>query len=534
MRRSATALAVMIVSLSAGARAQSRDATARCRAACARYAVDPRSQASTCAPCLLHPDDPAAWMERLKSPPKGAQQDAEWTVRWGALRLEARGTKKNAQQRLAAWVARSAGAERELACVTALQVAGALGQRLGDFLAAAKTGEPSAAGACAVLEPRLVTAVEPALFSIDPVERRETVRGLAKGLGQKPAQVLMRAMKTRPEAFDELVADDLARLAEDGDEPAGRALLTAATAADTEQVNRLLAVYSKRRDELRAGLSAASLDERRMTVHRLAALAPLSAPDLAPSLEDPSGSVRLAAAKGLAAGEGRTLAEAAEARLSGAEPARLEQQLSWLGLLADASAPGCADVALRAWERVDAAARLRGAALAVAAGCDWSRAEAAVASAAASSDRTERSAAAWAAAKAPTNAKSIALSLDALASDDPPTLAAGLAGAARHRQKAQAGRAASLSAHADPAVRAEALKALAVLDAGQARLKAMSALERDGDADVRKAAAQALSVVGGPQALGALDRAARNDPDPGVKFVAADSLRRLGTGSPLP
>jgi hypothetical protein len=341
-------------------------------------------------------------------------------------------------------------------------------------------------------------------------------------------------MKTRPEAFDELVANEHVALAEDGGEPAGRALLAAATAADADQVNRLLAVYSKRRDELRAGLSAVSSDERRMTVQRLSALAPLSAPDLAPALEDPSSAVRLAAAKGLAAGEGRTLAEAALARLSGAEPARLEHQLAWLTLLADASAPGCADVALRTWERVDAPARLRSAALAVAAGCDWSRAEAAVASAAASSDRTERSAAAWAVARAKTNPKSVALTLEALASDDPPTLAAGLAGAARHRLKGQTARAASLSAHADPAVRAEALKALAVLDAGQARLKALDALERDGDAEVRRAAAEALSVVGGPQALGALDRAARADPDPRVKFVAADSLRKLGGGSRLP
>lgn len=534
MRRSATSLAVMIVTVATASLAQSRDATARCRAACARYVTDPRAQASACAPCLLHPDDPAAWLDRMKEAPKGTRDDPEWTVRWAALRHESRGTAKNAQQRLAVWVARSTGAERELACVTAVLVAGALDQRAGDFLAAAKTGEPSAAGACAVLEPKVIEAIEPALFSIDPVERRETVRGLSKGLGLKPAQVLLHAMKTRPVAFDELVADELAGLAERGDEPAGRALLSVATPADAAVVNRLLAVYSKRRDELRGKLSAPSLEERRAAVHRLAALAPLSAPELVPALEDSSGSVRLAAAKGLAAGEGRTLAEAAEARLSGDEPTRLEQQLAWLSLLADASAPGCGDVALRAWERMDAPARLRETALAVAAGCDWASSDAAVASAAASANPAERAAAAWAAAKGPTTPKTIALTLGALASDDEASLRAGLAGAARHRQKAQAARAASLASHASPLVRAEALKTLAVLDPGQARLKAMRALEHDADAAVRTAAAETLSLVGGPQALGALDRAAKNDPDPAVKFVAADSLRRLGAGSPMP
>lgn len=534
MRRSATAFAVMAVTLAGAASAQSRDATVRCRAACARHVTEPRAQSATCGACLLHPDDPAAWMERLPAPPPGAQKDAEWSVRWGALRLEARGTPRNAQARLARWIATSGGEERELACVTALHVAGALEQPLATFLSAAKTGEPTAAGACRALEARLLVAVETSLFSIDPVERRETVRHLAKALGRRPAQVLLHAMKTRPPAFDELVADDLAALGEDGDEPAGRALLTAATPADEAEVNRLLAVYSRRRDALKPQLAASSLEARREAVRRLAALTPLSAPDLVPCLEDPNGRVRLAAAQGLARGEGRTLAEAAEARLTGVESAGPAQQLAWLDLLADTSTPGCADVALRAWERPGGAEALRARALAVAASCDWARAEAAVASAAGSGNAFEGAAAAWAAARGPTNPRTLALTTAALASADPQTLAAGLAGAARHRQKAQAARAAALTAHDAPAVRAEALRALGSLDPGQARLKAMGALERDREASVRRAAAEVLAVVGGPQALGALDKAARNDPDPGVKFVASDSLRRLGAGSPMP
>lgn len=528
------ALAVVTLLATAPAAAQSRDATARCREACARYVTDARAQATTCASCLTHPGDAAAWMERLEVAPPGARRDEAWAVRWGALRLEARRTKKSAQQRLAGWISTSSGAERELACVTALRVAGALGQPLGTFLSAPKTGEPSAAGACAVLEPRLVAAVEPDVFSLDPVERREAVRHLSKALALTPARVLLRAMKTRPADFDEQVADVLTSLAADGDEPAGRALLAAAEPDDATAVNRLLAVFARRRDALRPRLSDESLEERRAAVRALAALAPLSAPDLASCLDDPSMTVRLSASRGLARGEGRTLAEAAAARLAGAEPTNLSHQLTWLGLLAETSEPGCADVGLDAWNRADAAARLRQTGLQTAASCDWARAEPAVGAAAASKDPVARAAAAWAAARGPTNARTIALAEQALTSDEPSSLAAGLAGAARHRRKAQAPRAVALTGHADPAVRAEALRALATLDPGQCRLKAVGALKGDASADVRRAAAQALASVGGPQALGALGQAAREDQDPSVKFVAADSLRRLGAGSPTP
>jgi hypothetical protein len=260
----------------------------------------------------------------------------------------------------------------------------------------------------------------------------------------------------------------------------------------------------------------------------------LSAPELATCLVDSNGSVRLAAAEGLARGEGRTLAEAARVRLSGEAPATLEQQLAWLELLGDTSAPGCASTALGAWELPSAPAPLREVALSVAASCDWPMAHASVASAAASADPIEQAAAAWAAARGPTNEATLAITTRALASDDPVRLAAGLAGAGRHRQKAHGSRAAALTAHPQAAVRAEALKALAALDVGVGRLKAIAALQQDPSAQVRQAAAEALALAGGPQAMGALERAARNDPDPRVKFVAGDSLRRLGAGSLSP
>lgn len=535
MRRFApSALLCLVLLPCLAAQAQSRDATARCREACVRYVPDVRAQAAACAPCLTHPGEPAAWLERLEQAPPGAREDPDWAIRWGALRLEARGTPQSAQRRLGQWVARSAGGERVQACLTALHVAGALEQRLGDFLAPTKTGEPSAAGACAVLEAKLLELVEPALFALDPVERREAVRHLSKALDEPPAQVLLGALKSRPVEFDELVAGELAALAQGGDEPAGRALLLAATPATQAEVNRLLSVYSRQRDLLRPKLAHPSLEERRAAVSQLAALAPLSSPELSACLEDVSASVRLAAAKGLARGEGRTLSEAAGARLAGQEEAGVPARLAWLELLSDTSSPGCADVGLRAWELRDAPVRVRSAALSTAAGCDWARAEAAVESAASSTDPQERAAAAWAAVKGPTNPRTLSLSTAALASGDPAMLAAGLAGAARHRQKAQAARAVKLAAHASPQVRAEALKALATLDPGQCRAKAVAALEKDDVPEVRRAAALALATVGGPQALGPLDRAAKNDRDPSVKLAAAESLRKLGAGSPTP
>jgi hypothetical protein len=535
MRRTLSVSAALVVAVTAlRAPAQSRSPAARCRAACARAAERVHGRPPSCTACLLHPDEPAAWLEGLAAPPPGTLDDPEWSVRWGGLRLAARGTRTSAEQRLAGWAARSTGPERELACLTALQVAGARGLRLGELLSAARTGEPSAAPACAALEPRLVAALELALFASDPAERREAVRAVSRGLGASPAQVLLRAMATRPEHVDALLADDLMALAEDGDPPAGRALVSAAEPGNAAQVNRLLAVYGRRRDALRAELDAGSAVDRRAAARRLATLAPLSAPELSSCLADPDVAVRLIGARGLAAGEGRTLAEAAEARATSATGAGLEQALAWLELLAATSDRGCAGVALRAWGRAGAAARLRAAALSAAASCDWPRAEAAVMAAAASPALGERAAAAWAATRAPTTEATAALALACLRAEDPQLLAPGLAGAARHRLRAQVGRVAALARHPDAAVRAEALKALSVLDPGQARLKAPTSLARDADAGVRRAAAEALAALGGAQAIAALTRASRADPDAAVKFVAGESLRRLGAGSPLP
>lgn len=386
---------------------------------------------------------------------------------------------EKAQRCLAEWVASSAGAERELACQPALHVAGALAQRLVDFLSPAGTGEASAARACTVLKARLKVALEPSLVSVDAVERREAVRHLSRALGQRPAQVLLEAVAKRPTSFDAPVADGLVALSQDGDEPAGRALLLVATPANQTHVNRLLAVYAQRRDELRPKLAHPAPEERRAAVSALAALAPLSAPHVSPCLEGPVASVRLAAAKGLARGNSRTPQSAAAA-------------------------------------------------------CDWSKAAAAVESAAASKDAAEHAAAAWAAPRGPTTPRTIALALTAISATDPETLAAGLTGVARHRQKAQPPRAIQLSAHPSAPAPAEALGALVVLDPGQCRANAVGALEHDEAALVRKAAALALAVVGGPQAAGALNRAARNDSAPSVKLAAAESLRKLSAGSHTP
>jgi hypothetical protein len=295
-----TARLLLLVLSGAWAHARTRDATGRCRSACIRSVPDARARAVTCARCLTHPDEPATWMEGLAEAPPGEGPGVGSAL--GRLKASSARHPEKAQRCLAEWVASSAGAERELACQPALHVAGALAQRLVDFLSPAGTGEASAVKACAVLKARLKVALEPSLVSVDAVERREAVRHLSRALGHRPAQVLLEAVAKRPTSFDAPVADGLVALSQDGDEPAGRALLLVAPPANQTHVNRLLAVYAQRRDELRPKLAHPAPEERRAAVSALAALAPLSAPHVSPCLDGPVASVRLAAAKGLARG----------------------------------------------------------------------------------------------------------------------------------------------------------------------------------------------------------------------------------------
>lgn len=527
MRRSSTLLFVV---LATAASAQPREPSRRCRTACERYLTDARAQASACGVCLLQPGDAGGWMDKLARVPAGARTDDDWQVRWAAVRLEAKGLKTTGARQLAKWIAASEP-ERELACVTALHVAGEKKQKLAELLSA----DPPAAAACAARERALVAAVEPDLFSTDPAERRESLAHLVVALERLPARVLLDAMATRPAAFDELAANQLLETSRERDQAAGWALLQAATAKDTATANRLLAVFSKMRDEDRPKLTSASLDERKAAIARLALLAPLSEAELTGALDDASAPIRARAANGLARGEGRSLGDAARARLEGTKPAKLEEKLRWLELLADTTDPACADLSRAAWSDVRQPDALRGAALAAAVACDWKAARVDVVSAAASASVPERLAAVNALSRAPSapNAPEVLKIVDdALRSPDAPFLAAGARAAARHRLKQHLGVVSALTANTDATVRAAALRALLTMEPASARGKALTALEGDASPLVRAAAIEACSFLGGPQVLAALDRASRTDENPDVRRQATEALRKLAGGGP--
>jgi len=107
-----------------------------------------------------------------------------------------------------------------------------------------------------------------------------------------------------------------------------------------------------------------------------------------------------------------------------------------------------------------------------------------------------------------------------------------LAGAAQaigaHRLTALASRLAPLLEHQGGTVRAEALKAISLLDPRKAQPVIIAKLGQDPDVEVRLAAAGLLSEVGGPLAVSALARASKTDGDGRVKMAATESLRRLG------
>ena len=88
------------------------------------------------------------------------------------------------------------------------------------------------------------------------------------------------------------------------------------TPADEIAMNRLLSVFSQRIDALRPLLASPEHAVRRDAVAQLAHLAPMSDPQLESLLSDADPAVRIAAARAVAAGEGKSIREAARARLS--------------------------------------------------------------------------------------------------------------------------------------------------------------------------------------------------------------------------
>lgn len=480
-----------------------------CKEACLKHVSDARLRATVCGRCFTE-GDRAAWAEAIvtQSPSSlpGLLTDDDWAVRWAALRAQARRDAVTEAHALADWVDKEGSLKP---CATALHVAGARRETVAALL------PPASAGRCWEKRSALKTQVELDLYSTDAATRAEALAHLAAFFEQRPARVVLEAMKSRGPETDALSALAL----REGPAPAGKALLEVPkTEPDTPLVNRLLAVFSHDIDTLRPTLKSPEVNTRREAIRALAELAPLSAPELTLALEDPDGANRRAAAQALARGEGETVSGLAKKKMTA----------RWLALAGASGEPACAELLETAVADEAVQEDVRAAALPALADCEGARAIEHIAAVMQAQQPLVRAGAADAFGALPRAPKSGSRLAVLLNDKDARVLesAARAAGAVRHKPLLP--RLVELLDHPAPAVRREAALALGAMEATQVVPKLARALGEDDDASVRVACAKALGDLGGSGGIGALVSAADSDKDSKVKFVAAESLRRLG------
>lgn len=502
---------------------QSRDISARCRRPCEKYIEGPKARGS-CLKCGLDAEQ-MSWLFKLPQVPAGAYTDDDWLVRWSAFRAEAKlNPKTTAERSLANRVVEAQGEERKRWCLTALLAAGAQ-PRTSDALLAVR---PDAVSACKTIEGAVYLAGADELLSPDVNHAHEALRLVSAGRGTGPARVVLDLMAVKPVEADEALANLLVLHAERGGPPVGLAILKDATERDAPQVNRLLAIYSKLRDRNRPLLSSTEKDARRQAVVALAPIAPLSASELLIALNDQQASIRMNAARAIARGEGRSVTEAAEARLSGTTPAPAAEKRRWLTLLADVDDPACVTLTRRTWRDETQPDAVRAEALVSLAGCARKASVADLTEASQAPNVTLQAGVMRAVLNLPREPAIVPLVESALMSPAEEVLAGAAQAIGAHRLTALGARLAPLLEHQAPTVRAEALKAMATLDPRKAQPLVITRLGQDADAEVRVAAAGLLADVGGPLAVSALAKASKTDGEARVKMAATEGLRRLG------
>jgi hypothetical protein len=518
-------LVFLVLSLPAATFGQTR--ASRCWQACERNVTEPRARASACGTCLTRPDEPAAWLARAPVPTEQLLLDPDWEVRWAGLVQDARANRTTAARQLARWVTR---VDDERPCVTAAHAAGLAKQSVAQLL----ENEPLALRACIAREPAVIAALSTELYAESAGTRREALRHLARALARPPARVVLDALPAHPAAFDPLVLETLRDVAFEEDATAPGALLATATPADVEAMNRALAVFSAQRDQARAQRASTDPTQRKEALRQLAALAPLSEPELLEAVLEADAGLRGMAGRGLARGEQGSFAAMASRRLSGARPATLAQQEALLRLMGDLHETDCAAVALETWRERARPVSLRTLALPIAASCEWAAAQEEVERALRSEPDVDRPAAVAALAFAPASAQLFERLERASTATSPEVRAAACDSIGARRWRGGAARVTSLLADPVGAVRLAAARAAFSLETPGLELKLVHLLEGDDDAAVRSEAASLLGRLGGPRAVTALHQAARNDTNTGVKLVAAQSLRKLGAGSLSP
>lgn len=502
--------------------AQARDVSARCRRPCEAYLPDARARAA-CLKCGLD-QEPMGWLFKAAEVPQGAFADDDWLVRWSAVRAEAKKKQLTPEKRLGQLIEAGDDETKRRWCVTALFAAGARTSTRDALL----EKEPKALAACKAIDGPVYGAAAAELLSPDANRAVEALQCVAAGRGTGPARVVLDLLIVKPTDVDEVLATVLLRHAERGGPPVGLALLRDAKEQDAAQMNRLLAVYSVLRDKNRPLLSSSEKDARRQAITALAPLAPLSNAELLVGLDDQQASIRMSSARAIARGEGRSVTEAAEARLSGATKASPAEKRRWLTLLADVDDPACGSLTRRTWRDETQPDAVRAEALVSLAGCARRASLPDLTDAAAVPNVTLQAGVMRAVLLLPREPGVVPLVEAALGSTADEVLAGAAQAIGAHRLTTLASRLTPLLEHQGPGVRAEALRAVAALDARKAQPLVISKLGQDPDAGVRVAAAEVLGEVGGPLVVSALARASKTDGDDRVKMAATASLRRLG------
>ena len=505
-----------------------------CLPACERTVSDRTLRARVCNRCLFHGDARGGWVKDLaKGSPfptallKEALGDPDWQVVREAAAALAKRQGRTMASVLSDHLAAVKPKERDGACLTVARV-GADRKVSWKKWQRALSGAFSIAARC---ERSVRTQLEVELYGLTPSEGREALLHLSALFGRTPTQVVLDAMRTRPEEADDAAAKVLLEHAARGGPPVGLALLRAATEENAPYVNRLVARYMA---QLEARAKAPKPTEslaRRTAVTELGRYAPLSAPELEGYLWDADLPVRLAAARALAAGEGRTLGEAVRARVltPGPKPLPAEAQARWVDLLGAKGGRECREGPLSEIARADVAPQeVRTAAVVAYAGCAGSRARPLVQGALSDEAPSVRAGGVLAQAELGPLTRTREVVAQALI-DGSPLVRKAACEAVGQRRLGDLAEPVSQNLEAEEAtLRRAAVEALGLLQERAYAGAVARRLGEDPDREVRLASVTALSRMGGPRAAAALSEARSRDAESRVRREAEGALRRMG------
>ncbi len=505
-----------------------------CLPACERTVKDRALRARVCNRCLFHGDARGGWVKDLaKQAPfprallQSALSDPDWqVVREAATALSRRGGGSVAAV-LGRHLKAAAPEARDAACLTVARV-GADRKLSWRTWHRNLSLSPSLAQTC---QARVKEALELELYGLAPTAATEAMVHLGTLFKKSPAEAVLDAMATRPKEADAAPAKVLLAHAGHGGPPVGLALLRAATEENRERVNRLVAWYMEQLEAFMTAPRSTEPTARRAQVAELGGYAPLSAPELEGYLWDADLAVRLAAARALAAGEGRTLAVAVHARVLGALAPKVPvaAQTRWVELLGAAGGRDCRKGPLWDIAHQEAApAPVRTAAVVGFAGCAGTRAKPLVQEALRSPEPSVRAGGVLAQVELGPLPQTREVVAKALLDPAPAVREAGCTAAGLRRFGDLAEAVAQQLDAEETSLRRAAVEALGLM---QARAHAGAVARRlggDGDREVRLAAVGALAKMGGAQAAAALSEARGKDPESRVRREAEGALRRMG------